>query len=453
MSDQTQHLRALDRKHIWHPFTQMAGWMDENFPVIVAGDGVHLIDSDGRRYLDGVASIWTNVHGHCVPKIDAAVRAQLDRIAHSTLLGLGGEASIRFAAELAPHLPGDLQRIFYSDNGATAVEVAIKIAFAYWRHVGRPEKKIFYRFENAYHGDTIGSVSVGGIDTFHSLYQPLLFDSPVLPYPYAPPFPKERDRAAYAQDCIAHIEQTLREGAGEAAGVILEPLMQGAGGMHPAPSGFLRKLRELCNELDILLIADEVAVGFGRTGKLFACEHENVIPDLMAMAKGISGGYLPLAATAMREKVYDAFLGEHREMKTFFHGHTYTGNPLACAAASASLKLLLGNVLPELPAKIDVFSDALSQLEKLPNVGDVRRVGLMTGIELVADPHTNAPYDVDLRMGHRVTLAARERGAIIRPLGDTVVLMPPLAMTADQLRELVAITGEAIEAVVEEQQK
>ncbi|MDP8225194.1 MAG: adenosylmethionine--8-amino-7-oxononanoate transaminase [Candidatus Lernaella stagnicola] len=444
MSRSTKELRRLDRRHVWHPFTQMSGWQDEDFPVIVGGQGVHLIDSEGRHYLDGVSSLWTNVHGHRVPQIDEALREQLDRIAHSTLLGLGSEASIDFAAALAPHLPGDLERIFYSDNGATAMEVAVKIAFAYWRHIERPEKNIFYCFEEAYHGDTIGSVSVGGIDLFHSLYQPLLFDAPQLPYPFAPLQPKDRDRDAFAEQCWAQIETTLRDQAASAAAVVIEPLMQGAGGMRPAPAGFLRRLRELCDELDILLIVDEVATGFGRTGKLFACDHEGVVPDLMGMAKGISGGYLPLAATAVSEKVYEAFLGPLSAQKTFFHGHTYTGNPLACAAAKANLEILVEQALPIVPERVEALADCLRTCEELPHVAQTRQVGLMAGIELVADPETFEPYPADRRMGHQVTLAARRRGAIIRPLGDVIVLMPPLAMTPAQINELNRVVVDSI---------
>jgi adenosylmethionine---8-amino-7-oxononanoate aminotransferase len=443
----TQELRALDRRHLWHPFTQMAGWQDEDFPIIERGQGVHLFDTDGRRYLDGVASLWTNVHGHRVPEIDAALREQLDRVAHTTLLGLGSEPAIHFAAELAAQTPGDLDRIFYSDNGATSVEVAIKIAFAYWPHVGRPDKRSFYRFEGAYHGDTIGSVSVGGIDLFHSLYHPLLFDAPLLPYPVASLAPGGPDLETQAATCWSTIEQTLRAGAATAAAVIIEPLMQGASGMNPAPVWFLQKLRALCDELDILLIADEVATGFGRTGTLFACDQAQIVPDLMCMAKGISGGYLPLAATACRESIYAAFLGEFDRQKTFFHGHTYTGNPLACAAARASLKLLVERVLPTLPEKTVALTQELDHCLALPHVAQKRQVGLMAGLELVADPATGAPYPPGDRMGHRVVLAARERGAIIRPLGDVIVLMPPLAMTPLHLAELGAIVYESIRVV------
>jgi len=449
MNEQTQRLRELDRAHIWHPFTQMAGWMDEDFPVIVAGEGAHLIDSEGRRYLDGVASLWTNVHGHRVPEIDAAVREQLDKIAHSTLLGLANEPATLFAAELAETLPGEMRRIFYSDNGATSVEVAIKIAFAYWRHMGRPEKNVFYRFAESYHGDTLGSVSVGGIDLFHSLFRPLLFDAPVLPYPYVGPYPRREDREAAAEELAEQALAQLRDGRDRAAAVVIEPLMQGAGGMRPASRGFLRRLRETCDECGILLIVDEVATGFGRTGTLFACEQESVEPDLLCLAKGISGGYLPLAATAVREDIHTAFFGRFEEFKTFFHGHTYTGNPLACAAARASLRLLRERVMPALPEKSAAFAGVCERLGELPHVGDVRRVGMMAGLELVEDPATNGPYDYRRRMGHQVVLAARERGAIIRPLSDTIVLMPPLGMTVAELERLGGIVGEAIVAATE----
>ena len=408
-------LVGADRAHLWHPFTQQRGWTEEPPLVVERAEGTDLIDVDGRRYIDGVSSLWCNVHGHRHPRIDAAVRAQLERVAHSTMLGL----THRPAIELAP--PG-LTRVFYSDSGSTAAEIALKMAFQFWKQRGE-ERRRFIALRMAYHGDTIGSVSVGGIDLFHSLYRPLLFDT----------------LRAEPGD-VPHMDRLLREHEGEVAAVIMEPLVQGAAGMLVHPDGYLRAVRELCDQHDVLLILDEVATGFGRTGRMFACEHEHVSPDLLCLAKGITGGYLPLAATLASERIYEGFLGEFEEFRAFFHGHTYTGNPLACAAAIATLDVFRDeHTLERAGLKIELLGRLLEPLAAHPAVREVRRRGFMVGIELDELP-------LELRMGHRVTLEARRRGAIIRPLGDVVVLMPPLAISEADLRRLVAITADAIDA-------
>jgi adenosylmethionine-8-amino-7-oxononanoate aminotransferase len=362
------------------------------------------------------------VHGHRHPRIDAAVRAQLDRVAHSTMLGLTHGPAIELARRLVELAPPGLARVFYSDSGSTAAEIALKMAFQFWRQRGEDRRR-FVALRMAYHGDTIGSVSVGGIDLFHSLYRPLLFDA----------------LRADPGD-VEQMEALLDEHRGKVAAVIMEPLVQGAAGMIVHLKGYLRAVRELCERHDVLLILDEVATGFGRTGRMFACEHEGVAPDLLCLAKGITGGYLPLAATLTTERIYEGFLGEFEEFRTFFHGHTYTGNPLACAAALASLDVFQEErTLERLAPKIELLGRLLERVESLPAVRDVRRRGFMVGIELEEHP-------VELRMGHRVTLEARRRGGIIRPLGDVVVLMPPLPISVEDLRRLVEITGEAIEA-------
>jgi adenosylmethionine---8-amino-7-oxononanoate aminotransferase len=415
-------LAAADRTHLWHPFTQQRGWVEEDPLIVESGEGTDLIDVSGRRYIDGVSSLWCNVHGHRHPRIDAAVRDQLDRVAHSTMLGLSHRPGIELARRLAEIAPPGLTRVFYSDSGSTAAEIALKMAFQYWRQRGE-ERPRFVALDMAYHGDTIGSVSVGGIDLFHSLYRPLLFDT----------------LKAKPGD-LGEMERLLAAHAGEVAAVIMEPLVQGAAGMLVHPEGYLRGVRELCDRHGVLLILDEVATGFGRTGRMFACEHEHVAPDLLCLAKGITGGYLPLAATVTTERIYEGFLGEFEEFRAFFHGHTYTGNPLACAAALATLDVFEEErTLERLQPKIELLGRLLEPLAAHPAVREVRRRGFMTGIEL-------AEYPLPVRLGHRVTLEARRRGAIVRPLGDVVVLMPPLSIAEAELRRLVEITAEAIDA-------
>jgi adenosylmethionine-8-amino-7-oxononanoate aminotransferase len=419
----TADLVSADRRHLWHPFTQQQGWCDDEPPIVIEhAEGTNLYDTDGQAYIDGVSSLWCNVHGHRHPAIDAAIRTQLDRVAHSTLLGLSHEPAIALAEKLLALAPGKLTRVFYSDSGSTAVEIALKMAFQWWVQRGESGRSRFICLEDAYHGDTIGAVSVGGIDLFHSLYRPLLFDS-------------LRARA----DDPNHLGALLERHASSVAAVIVEPLVQGAAGMLMQPEGYLRRVRELCDAYGVLLICDEVATGFGRTGRMFACEHEDVQPDLLCLGKGITGGYLPLAATLTSERIYEGFLGEFDEFRTFFHGHTYSGNPIACAAGVATLETFERERTLELLApKIELLGRLLDQrVAALPGVADVRQRGFMVGIEL----RESQPAE---RIGHRVTVAARRRGAIIRPLGDVIVLMPPLAISEADLRRLVAITAASI---------
>jgi adenosylmethionine-8-amino-7-oxononanoate aminotransferase len=418
----TDALAHLDRTYLWHPFTQQRGWEQEAPVMIERGEGSLLFDTDGNAYIDGVSSLWCTVHGHGHPAIDAAVRAQLDRIAHSTMLGLSHPGAAQLAERLVAIAPEGLSRVFYSDNGSTAAEVAVKMAYQHWQLRGETQRTEFICLRDAYHGDTIGSVSVGGIDLFHATFRRLLFAT----------------HQAEPGDA-AHMRALLEAHGERVAAVVMEPLVQGAAGMIVHPEGYLRAVRELCDEFGVLLICDEVAVGFGRTGTMFACQQEGVSPDLMCVAKGITGGYLPLAATLTTEAVYAAFLGEHHEFKTFFHGHTYTGNPLACAAALATLDVFESErTLERLAPKIDRLGALLDEhVAPLPAVAEIRRRGFMTGIELTAFP-------VEARMGHQVTLAARARGAIIRPLGDVIVLMPPLSISEAELTRLVQITAAAI---------
>jgi adenosylmethionine-8-amino-7-oxononanoate aminotransferase len=436
-SRSTAELRRLDRQFVWHPFTPMKLWMESDPLVITAAEGMHLSDSDGRRYLDGVSSLWCNVHGHRVPEIDEAIRSQLGKVAHTTMLGLASEPAILLAERLMRLVPASLAKVFYSDAGATATEVAFKLAAQYWHNIGRPEKNEFVGFADAYHGDTVGAMSIGRMPAFHKPYFPMLFKVHFAPTPdlYRS---AERDPQHVRDQCLATLEKILLEHGTRIAAICIEPMVQGAGGMLVQPAGFLAGIAALAKIYEVLLIADEVAVGFGRTGKMFACEHENVQPDLMCVAKGITGGYLPLAATFASQRIFDAFLGEPWEGRTFYHGHTYTGNPLACAAALASLDLFERNsLLVHVRATAAKLAQMLETLHDLSHVGDIRQLGYMAGIELVADKRTKQPFDSRRRVGAEICLSCRKHGVILRPLGDVIVLMPPLAMREDNLRAIV----------------
>lgn len=443
----TETLRRYDSEYLWHPFTQMSEWEGAENIIITRGEGSYIIDSDGNRYLDGVAAIWTNVHGHCKKEINDAIKEQVDRLEHATLLGLSNDRAALLAKRLIDIAPPGLAKVFYSDNGSTAVEIAVKMAFQYQQQTGNTEKKKFIRFDNAYHGDTVGSMSVGGIAIYYEVYAPLLFPTIMAPSPYCYrcPLSPEGDCTKCGLLCLKELERLMEEHAHELAGLVIEPSVQGAGGMIVQPPGFVKGVRELCDRFDVLMIADEVAVGFGRTGAMFACGKEGVTPDIMAISKGISAGYLPLAATLTTRKVYDAFWGDYSALKTFFHGHTFTGNPIACAAALASLDLFeKEKLLEQLPEKIDYIEDRLQRLMELPHVGDVRQEGMIGGIELVRDRHTREPYPWEERVGVRVIMEARKHGLFLRPLGNVIVVFPPLSISMDEL----AILMDGIEASI-----
>jgi adenosylmethionine-8-amino-7-oxononanoate aminotransferase len=448
-----EQLEQWDREHVWHPFTPMQTYAADTPLIIERAEGCLLIDLDGNRYIDGVSSLWCNVHGHRVPQLDDAIRQQLDQVAHSTLLGLANVPAIKLARKLVELAPAGLTHVFFSDDGATAVEVALKMAFQYWRQrpEPRPGKTRYLALSSAYHGDTVGSVSLGGVEHFHALFAPLLF--PVLrapsPYCYRCPLGLERSRCHI--DCVEVLVDLVRRHHEELAAVVIEPLVQGAAGIIVAPEGFLRRVREVTAEHGVLLIADEVAMGFGRTGTLFACEQEGVVPDFLCVAKGLTGGYLPLAATLTTDEIYCAFLGRPEEGRTFYHGHTYTGNPLGAAVALASLELLeQGKLLATLPEKSALLRRHLDRIAALPWVGDVRHKGLLAGIELVADRATKRPFPAQLRMGHAVCKRARAHGALLRPLGDVLVVMPPLAIEPALLDRLGDIVHDSIREVCQE---
>src|SRR6266511_1825250 len=408
-------LLEKNRRFLWNPFTQMKDYLAEEPVVVERGEGVKLVDVNGVEYYDGNSSLWLNVHGHNRPELNEAVLAQLGKV-------------------------------FYSDAGAAAVEIGLKVAFAYWRRIGRPEKTLFVAFDNGYHGDTIGSMSVGGIDLFHSEFGPLLFACERVSFPHAYRFDGSEEECAQAS--LAELEGLLEEEGHRIACLVVEPLIQAAAGMRTMPSGFLAALERLCREHDVLFFADEVATGFGRTGELFACEHEAVEPDIMTLGKGLTGGSLPVAATLVSDAIYDAFYRDFAELKALYHGHSFTGNQLGCAVALASLDLFEQDErIRHVQESSRVVARRLEPVAALPHVGDVRQCGLMIGIELVADRETKEPFDWRDRTGHRVCGRARELGMLTRPLGDVVVFMPPLASEAEDLQAMLSILHQAIEDV------
>ena len=415
-------LTDFDKAHAWHPFTPMRDWCaPEHEPLmIVRGEGCWLWDQHGNKYLDGNSSIWTNIHGHAHPKINAAIKAQLDRVAHTSFLGFTNEPASQLAAELVKPFPANtLNKVFYSDNGSTAIESAVRMALQYWKQNGKLGRDVIVAFDAAYHGDTLGAASLGGIPIFKGSANHFGYDV----------------RRVGGLDELSNIDGDVMP---RVAAVIIEPLIQGAAGMKLWPQGMLKQLERWCRERDVFLILDEVMTGFGRTGKMFACQHEDVIPDVLCLAKGITGGYLPLAATLTTQRVFDGFLGDASEGRTFYYGHSYTGNPLGCAAALASLEIFREEKLIEsLPAKCAKFSELLATLRLHPRVKEVRQCGMIAGIELAGDE----------LIGPRVCLAARRHGLLTRPIVNTLVLMPPLCANDEELRQMASALQRAVDEV------
>jgi adenosylmethionine---8-amino-7-oxononanoate aminotransferase len=477
--EENRELEDLDKKYIWHPFTQMKEWESEKPIIISEGKDCFIKDVYGRWYLDGVSSLWVNIFGHRNKDIDGAIKAQLEKISHSTLLGLSNVPAIKLAEKLTGIVNKSLirthqskssftqdqeikrylsdkrkrkglQKVFYSDNGSTAVEVALKMSFQYWQHKGIEGKHAFAALHNAYHGDTIGAVSVGGVDIFHKAFGPLLFKTYKAPSPSCYRCELDREYPDCKMACLEKLEEIFHDHSAEIAAFIIEPLIQAAGGMLTAPSGYLKGARELCTRYNIIMIADEIATGFGRTGKMFACEHEEVVPDIMCLSKGITGGYMPLSATLATEEIYQAFLGKFKDLKTFFHGHSYTGNPLACAAALACLDLFeKEKIVNNLKAKVEILELWFKDILNLRHVGDVRNAGMMAGVELVKDRKTKEPYDWNEKIGWKVAYHARDNGVFIRPLGNVIVIMPPLVISDKNLKQLLNVLKDSIIEVTE----
>lgn len=445
-------LRELDLAHVWHPFTAMSAYAAEQAPIIVAAEGFRLVDQTGRRYLDGHSSLWCNIHGHRVPELDAALTYQLKSVAHSTLLGLANEPSIALAAALVDRAPHGLQHVFYTDCGAAGVEAALKIAWQYHRQRTPPQSRsLFVCLESAYHGDTVGAISLGGIDPFHSLFGGMMFPVARIAGPAASVADAQRypiDERPSPTRSLEQLERLLAERGEEVVAVVLEPLVQAAAGILVHLPSYLQAVRTLTEKYGVLLIADEIAVGFGRTGTLFACEQAGITPDILVLSKGLTGGYLPLAATLVTAPIYKTFLGEPHTGRAFLHGHTYTGNPLACAVALASLERMeSANVLANARELEATLRTALADVTTLPGgeqIAAVRQCGTMVGIELLADVAHGRPYRPEVRAGHQLTLACRDRGLILRNIGDTLVLMPAPAMPRSLVLELCSIVREAL---------
>jgi len=443
--DEINDLYRKERDHVWHPFTQMKTFDEDENLMMVEGEGFVLRDVHGREYLDGVSSIWVTVHGHCHPHIVKAVNEQLKRLDFSTMLGVSHPRAADLADKLSNMTPGDLNRVFYSDNGSTSVEIAMKIA--YQHHLQKDPmddgRTRFVSLGNAYHGDTLGAVGVGGIDIFHEKYGPIIHPSLKIPSPYCYRCPLGLTHPECGLECARQLDDLLEREGDSVAAVVIEPIVQGAGGMITAPEGHLGMVAKISRDHNVPLIADEVATGFGKTGRMFACQHEDVTPDIMCLAKSLSGGVYPLAATMVSERIYNSFLGQYDQFRSFFHGHTFTGSPVGCAAALANLELYdMEATMSKLPGKIRFLEEKLESLMKHQNVGEVRQRGFMIGVELVKDRESKQPFDPTLRMGHRICMRARDRGVLIRPLGDVVVLMPPLGMSTDDLGTLVdAVDG------------
>jgi lysine---8-amino-7-oxononanoate aminotransferase len=445
-----QKLIEKSSQYMWLPFTQMKDY-DENPLVIESGEGVYLRDIYGREYLDGYSSLWLNVHGHRNEEINQAIKNQLDKIAHSTLLGATNVPSILLAEKLVALSPERLKRVFYSDSGATSVEIAIKMAYQYWQNKGRPEKQKFLTLQNAYHGDTVGAISVGKVDIFHRVYKSLMFDSLVAPFPDVAHHPGLTTEDRIRDQALNELEVILQEHHQDIAGMTVESMIQGAGGMNIMPKGYFKSVEQLCRKYEILLIVDEVATGFGRTGKMFAVEHENVQPDIMTVAKGITGGYLPIAATLTTEEVYEAFYDDYTSLKTFFHGHSYTGNQLGCAAALANLEIYeRDNLIGRVQEKTEIIHSLLAPLNDHPHVSSIRQLGMICGIELVQDKASKKSFLWEDRIGYWTTIKMRDLGMLTRPIGDTIVFMPPLATTEAELTKMVGIMTEAIEITTKE---
>lgn len=447
----SDELKDWDKRYIWHPFTQMMDYMEDDPLVIERGEGCHLIDVDGRRYIDGVSSLWVLVHGHGRKELTDAIERQSKELCHSTLLGLSNIPAVVLAKRLIEIVPAGLSKVFYSDSGSTSTEIAVKMSYQYWQQKGDKKRRRFISFTNGYHGDTLGAVSIGGIDIFHKVYRPLLFKGYKAPSPYCYRCPLKLVSPHCGMACIGEFERIVKRHKDEVCAVIIEPLMQGAAGMIAQPEGFLDAVWRIVRDNGLLFITDEVATGFGRTGTMFACEQEGVKPDFLCLAKGITGGYLPLAATITTDEIFGGFLGRFDEFKTFFHGHTYTGNPVACAVAVENLALFeKERTIERMAGKITLLHDELQRFKVLPHVGDVRQKGFMVGIELVKSKKTKRPYPPGDKIGQKVTGEARKRGVIIRPLGDVVVLMPPPAIDAGTLKELVDVVYDCVKKITGE---
>lgn len=438
----------LDRDHVWHPCTQQKD--HESLPPIpiARGEGVYLVDVDGNRFIDGVSSWWVNLFGHNHPRLNRALTEQLSRIAHHLFAGFTHAPAVELAARLCRLAPGDLRKVFFADNGSAAVEVALKMSFQYWQQTGRPDKTRFVSISEAYHGETLGALSVGGCELYRQVYRPILLEGYQAAGPDCYRCPYGQERQSCRTECFESLERLVTEHRTKIAAVIIEPLIQGAAGMRIYPAEYLRKLRALCDACEVHYIADEIAVGFGRTGRLFANEHAGIAPDLLCLSKGITGGYLPLAVTLATDRIYDAFYDDYSSLKAFLHSHSYTGNPLACALAVEVLNIFEEErILESLAPKMRLLDDSAESFTSLPHVGEFRRCGMVAAVEMVLEKGGKIPFHWQERRGLEVYRRALAKGALLRPLGNVVYFMPPLTISEGELARLLEIAHEAIAEV------
>ena len=445
--DKSEILR-LDREHVWHPCTQQKD--HETLPPIpiARGEGVYLVDVDGNRYIDGVSSWWVNLFGHNHTRLNRALTDQAGRIAHHIFAGFTHEPAVELARRLCRLAPPGLNKVFFADNGSAAGEVALKMSFQFWQQTGRPQKSRFVSITDAYHGETLGALSVGGCDLYREIYRPILLEGFQVQGPdcFRCPYGLHRDHCN--AECFEHLERQVTAAQDQIAAVIIEPLIQGAAGMRIYPPVYLKKLRALCDACCVHYIADEIAVGFGRTGRMFANEHAGVSPDLLCLSKGITGGYLPLSVTLTTDAIYDGFYDDYAAQKAFLHSHSYTGNPLACAVAVEVLKIFEEeDVLTGLEPKMALLQRQVSRFESLQHVGEFRRCGMVAAIEMVKERETRSAYPWQQRRGLAVYRQALAWGALLRPLGNVIYFMPPLTISEDELQTLLDIAYESIAAV------
>ena len=441
-----------DLKYVWHPDTQHKQYEGDNYKptLIERGEGIYIYDSDGNKYIDAISSWWVNTLGHSVPRLNKVLTEQANKIEHVLLADFTHKPAIELAEKLIKLAGEPFSKVFYSDDGSTAVEVAIKMAYQYWYQKGQSQKKHFVSMTDSYHGDTLGSVSVGGISLYKEIFKPLVFETMKVCAPYCYRCPKNNTKETCSIQCIKDVEMLFEKRGFEIAAIIVEPLVQGAAGMRMYPIEYLKRLRKLCDEYNILLIDDEVAMAFGRTGKHFAFEHANIKPDIFCVAKGITAGYIPLAATIATNKIYQAFHDDYHKLKAFYHGHSFTGNPIACAIAVENLKIMEEeNIIENLHPKINAFKKSLEKFKDLKNVGDIRHIGMIGALEIVKDKTTKEPHHFSERIGHKIFLEAMKRGALLRPTGNVIYFIPPLIITEGQIEELTQIAYDSIKAVTE----
>jgi len=441
-------LRQLDATHIWHPCTQQKDH-EQLAPIpIERGEGSYLFDIEGRRYIDAVSSWWVNLFGHNHPRLNQALKAQLDKVAHHIFAGFTHEPGVELGHRLSKLAPAGLSKVFFTDNGSSAVEAALKMSFQFWQQSGYPHKTKFLSLTEAYHGETLGALSVGGCELYRRVYKPLLQEGYQVQGPDCYRCPSGLHRDNCQAQCFSHLEQTVQQHHDSIAGIIVEPLIQAAAGMRIYPAVYLKKLRNICDRYRIHYIADEIAVGYGRTGKMFANNHADVSPDLLCLSKGITGGYMPLAVVMTTDAVYEAFYGDYQELKAFLHSHSYTGNPLACALAVEVLNIFdQENILANLPERMQTLSHRASEFEALPHVGEFRQLGMVAAVEMVAEKNNKSPYPWQARMGLEVYRRALDRGVILRPLGNVIYFMPPLTTSKDVLDEILDVAYECVDEV------